>query len=111
VGVVKRSRKLKTSVPNEIAAQRPDIAAKLFRQCEWNEKGTAIANYQKSGFANDPNKHAPVGPAGDSIAERDTLSGVGCAQLAAEGRMCTPACHASAWSVRHLLAVLRPWLR
>lgn len=56
VGVVKRSKKVKARVPQELSAKRPAIAAKLDITCDWQEDNTTEINYQRSGFANNPNK-------------------------------------------------------
>lgn len=57
--MVKRSKKLKGPVPNEIAARRPAIASKLDVDSSWNAESTLEANYESSGFVNDPNKKLP----------------------------------------------------
>jgi hypothetical protein len=59
VGVVKRSKKLKAPVPDEIASRRPAIASKLDVECSWNAESTSKANYASSCFVNDPNKKLP----------------------------------------------------
>ena len=55
VGVVKRSKQLKTHTPTLIATGCPAIAAKLKKDCDWSEKDTVSANYRHSAFAFDPN--------------------------------------------------------
>ena len=56
VGVVKRSKKTKAPVPQEISSSRPDIAAKLQQSIQWSKEKTPTSNYQENGFMNDPNK-------------------------------------------------------
>lgn len=56
VGVVKRSKKVKAPMPQELSARRPAIARKLNITCDWKEDSTAHDNYDTTGFCNDPNR-------------------------------------------------------
>lgn len=75
VGVVKRSKAIKTRTPNEIASERPALASKLAEPASWNEKRTTSTNYCRASLARDPNRalhvRRAVAAAGELLVQID----------------------------------------
>jgi hypothetical protein len=56
VGVVKRSRKMKSLIPHEITGDHPAVPKKLGRKLTWHMDRTLRANYQNLDFCYDANR-------------------------------------------------------
>lgn len=55
VGLIKRTKKLKAPVPELLVSQCPALTDKLGTNATWATAQTAITNYEKNGFVNEPN--------------------------------------------------------
>lgn len=88
VGLVKRRKDVKSSIPTEVHAGCAAIQRKLHEKPSWDARATTVSNYAQTQFAHDSNSRV--------VALGTPLSNAGVAQKS-KSVLSSPYCHDVAW--------------